>query len=260
VWLVLTLGRVELSTWRGGTAFLGSSLPRTRQIAVLASWPSSCLALGGWQQPIRRAGCPDLPKCQGNGGRRSRRKRGHHSLYAPPRRRAGHLLLVRRHARAGSRSDDFSLPRRHRVLGTHRAAQHRRAMVLRRFPGVAATSAPNAGAALLLWRAPLIVPPAGVGGRREYTIERSARGGAGARRDPLARLPGAHQARVVALIVAHRVVGTLLATPALPPSMRCCSETSHRAGGRFGATLNHVLDRRIARACRAPARPLPTGA
>jgi len=66
-WLVLTLGRRELTTWRGGTAFLGSSLPRTRQIALLALVALALqIALGGWTSShYAAAGCPDLPKCQG---------------------------------------------------------------------------------------------------------------------------------------------------------------------------------------------------
>ena len=66
-WLVLTLGRRELSAWRGGTPFLGSSLPRTRQIALLALLALALqLALGGWTSShYAAAGCPDLPKCQG---------------------------------------------------------------------------------------------------------------------------------------------------------------------------------------------------
>jgi cytochrome c oxidase assembly protein subunit 15 len=66
-WLVLTLGRRELSAWRGGTPFLGSSLPRTRQIALVAlAFLGLQIALGGWTSSHYAAsGCPDLPKCQG---------------------------------------------------------------------------------------------------------------------------------------------------------------------------------------------------
>ena len=66
-WLVLTLGRRELSAWRGSTPFLGSSLPRTRQIALLALAALAFqIALGGWTSSHYAAtGCPDLPKCQG---------------------------------------------------------------------------------------------------------------------------------------------------------------------------------------------------
>ncbi|HEX9472658.1 MAG TPA: COX15/CtaA family protein [Steroidobacteraceae bacterium] len=66
-WLLLTLGRRELSAWRGTPAFLGSSLPRTRQLALLALAALALqLALGGWTSSHYAAtGCPDLPKCQG---------------------------------------------------------------------------------------------------------------------------------------------------------------------------------------------------
>jgi cytochrome c oxidase assembly protein subunit 15 len=66
-WLVLTLGRRELSAWRGSTPFLGSSLPRTRRIALSALAVLGLqIALGGWTSShYAAAGCPDLPKCQG---------------------------------------------------------------------------------------------------------------------------------------------------------------------------------------------------
>jgi cytochrome c oxidase assembly protein subunit 15 len=66
-WLFLTLGRRELSAWRGSTAFTGSSLPRTRLIALLALVLLGLqIALGGWTSShYAAAGCPDLPKCQG---------------------------------------------------------------------------------------------------------------------------------------------------------------------------------------------------
>jgi cytochrome c oxidase assembly protein subunit 15 len=66
-WLVLTLGRRELSAWRGGTPFVGSSLPRTRRIALAALVALGLqIALGGWTSSHYAAtGCPDLPKCQG---------------------------------------------------------------------------------------------------------------------------------------------------------------------------------------------------
>jgi|SRR5882672_3997047 len=66
-WLVLTLGRRELSAWRGGPPFLGSSLPRTRQLALAALAALALqIALGGWTSSHNAAtGCPDLPKCQG---------------------------------------------------------------------------------------------------------------------------------------------------------------------------------------------------
>jgi cytochrome c oxidase assembly protein subunit 15 len=66
-WLVLTIGRRELSAWRGGTPFVGSSLPRTRRIALAALVLLGLqIALGGWTSSHYAAtGCPDLPKCQG---------------------------------------------------------------------------------------------------------------------------------------------------------------------------------------------------
>jgi cytochrome c oxidase assembly protein subunit 15 len=66
-WLALTLGRRNLSAWRGGTSFLGSGLRRTRQVALLALAALVVqLALGGWTSSHYAAiGCPDFPKCQG---------------------------------------------------------------------------------------------------------------------------------------------------------------------------------------------------
>ena len=66
-WLVLTIGRRQASAWRGTTPFLGSSLPRTRQIAALALVVLAVqIALGGWTSSHYAAtGCPDFPKCQG---------------------------------------------------------------------------------------------------------------------------------------------------------------------------------------------------
>jgi heme a synthase len=66
-WLVLTIGRRQSSAWRGSTAFLGSSLPRTRLIALLALVLLAVqIGLGGWTSSHYAAtGCPDFPKCQG---------------------------------------------------------------------------------------------------------------------------------------------------------------------------------------------------
>jgi heme a synthase len=66
-WLVLTIGRRQDSVWRGSTPFLGSSLPRTRQIAGLALILLAVqIGLGGWTSSHYAAtGCPDFPKCQG---------------------------------------------------------------------------------------------------------------------------------------------------------------------------------------------------
>lgn len=67
-WLVLTLGRRQASAWRGSTAFLGSSLRRTRQLALLGLVALGIqIALGGWTSSHYAAiGCPDFPKCQGS--------------------------------------------------------------------------------------------------------------------------------------------------------------------------------------------------
>jgi heme a synthase len=67
-WLVLTLGRRQASAWRGSTAFLGSSLRRTRQFALLGLIAVAIqIALGGWTSSHYAAiGCPDFPKCQGS--------------------------------------------------------------------------------------------------------------------------------------------------------------------------------------------------
>ena len=67
-WLVLTLGRRQASAWRGSTAFLGSSLRRTRQFALLGLVAVAIqIALGGWTSSHYAAiGCPDFPKCQGS--------------------------------------------------------------------------------------------------------------------------------------------------------------------------------------------------
>ena len=67
-WLVLTLGRQQFQAWRGSTAFLGSSLPRTRKFAWLAlAMLFVQLALGGWTSSHYAAtACPDFPTCQGH--------------------------------------------------------------------------------------------------------------------------------------------------------------------------------------------------
>ncbi|MGH8253170.1 MAG: COX15/CtaA family protein [Steroidobacteraceae bacterium] len=65
-WMVLTLGRRQASAWRGATAFLGSSLRLTRQLALLGLIALAIqIALGGWTSSHYAAiGCPDFPKCQ----------------------------------------------------------------------------------------------------------------------------------------------------------------------------------------------------
>ena len=66
-WLTLTLSRRRARAWRTATPFLGSSLPRTRQLAMLALIALGVqLALGGWTSSNYAAiACPDVPKCQG---------------------------------------------------------------------------------------------------------------------------------------------------------------------------------------------------
>jgi len=67
--------------------------------------------------------------------------------------------------------------------------------------------------------------------------------------------------RVVALIVLTAIVGTLLATPGLPPlDALVFGNLGIALAAGSAATINHVLDRRIdARMARTRGRPLPTG-
>lgn len=68
--------------------------------------------------------------------------------------------------------------------------------------------------------------------------------------------------RVVALIVLTAVVGTLLATPGLPPlNALLFGNLGIALAAASAATFNHVLDRRIdVYMARTRGRPLPTGA
>jgi heme o synthase len=68
--------------------------------------------------------------------------------------------------------------------------------------------------------------------------------------------------KVVALIVLTAIVGTLLATPGLPPlDALVFGNLGIALAAGSAATINHVLDRRIdARMARTRGRPLPTGA
>ena len=68
--------------------------------------------------------------------------------------------------------------------------------------------------------------------------------------------------RVVALIVLTAVVGTLLATPGMPPFRALVfGNLGIALAAAAAATINHVLDRRIdAHMARTRGRPLPTGA
>jgi heme o synthase len=68
--------------------------------------------------------------------------------------------------------------------------------------------------------------------------------------------------RVVALIAFTAIVGTLLASPGLPPlEPLLCGNLGIALAAACAATINHVLDRRIdAEMARTRARPLPSGA
>ena len=68
--------------------------------------------------------------------------------------------------------------------------------------------------------------------------------------------------RVVALIVLTAVIGSLLATPGLPPlAPLLFGNLGIALAAGSAATINHVLDRRIdAHMARTRGRPLPTGA
>jgi protoheme IX farnesyltransferase len=68
--------------------------------------------------------------------------------------------------------------------------------------------------------------------------------------------------RVVALIVLTAVVGTLLATPGMPPIRALVfGNLGIALAAAAAAAINHVLDRRIdAHMARTRGRPLPTGA
>ena len=67
--------------------------------------------------------------------------------------------------------------------------------------------------------------------------------------------------KVVALITFTAIVGTLLASPGLPPpGALLWGNLGIALAAACAATLNHVLDRRIdEQMTRTRARPLPTG-
>ena len=151
-WLVLTVSGRRADAWKGGTRFVGSSLPRTRQIALLGLVALAIqLALGGWTSSNYAAtGCPDFPTCQGQWWPGLAGTPGIHFVH-----RLGALLttllLVLAAARVlRSRSDDFA---RRSALAVLAALALQLAigitMVLKGFPLWLAT-AHNAGAALLL--------------------------------------------------------------------------------------------------------------
>src|SRR5580693_2998937 len=67
--------------------------------------------------------------------------------------------------------------------------------------------------------------------------------------------------RVVALIMLTAIIGTLLATPGLPPlDALIFGNLGIALSAASAAAINHLLDRRIdARMARTRKRPLPTG-
>ena len=151
-WLVLTVNGRRADAWSGGTRFVGSSLPRTRQIALLGLLALAVqLALGGWTSSNSAAtGCPDFPTCQGQWWPGLSGTPGIHFVH-----RLGALLttliLFLAAARVlRSRSDGFA---RRSALAVLAALALQLAigitMVLKGFPLWLAT-AHNAGAALLL--------------------------------------------------------------------------------------------------------------
>ncbi|HKC17507.1 MAG TPA: COX15/CtaA family protein [Steroidobacteraceae bacterium] len=153
-WLVLTLGRRELSAWRDSTPFLGSSLPRTRQLALAALAALALqIALGGWTSSHYAAmGCPDLPKCQGQWwpALQSGSAAMIHFMHRLGAVLATALLVLAAARVLLSRSDDFARLAATAVLAALiLQLSIAVAMVLSGFPLWLAT-AHNAGAALLL--------------------------------------------------------------------------------------------------------------
>jgi cytochrome c oxidase assembly protein subunit 15 len=151
-WLVLTIGRRQATAWRGSTAFLGSSLPRTRQVAWLGLAALIVqLALGGWTSSHYAAtACPDFPTCQGQWWPGLRGAVGIHFAHRLGALCATVLLVLAATRVLRSRSDDFA----RRAAGAVLVALALQlaigiTMVLRGFPLWLAT-AHNAGAALLL--------------------------------------------------------------------------------------------------------------
>jgi len=66
-WLVLTISRRHAQVWRGATPFVGSSLPGTQRLALIALLALALqIMLGGWTSSHYAAtACPDFPTCQG---------------------------------------------------------------------------------------------------------------------------------------------------------------------------------------------------
>jgi len=151
-WLVLTIGRRQSTAWRGSTPFLGSSLPRTRQLAWLGLVALAVqLALGGWTSSHYAAtACPDFPTCQGQWWPPMRGPVGIHFAHRLGALCASALLVLAATRVLRSRSDDFA--RRAAVAVLMALALQLLigvSMVLRGFPVWLAT-AHNAGAAVLL--------------------------------------------------------------------------------------------------------------
>src|SRR5260221_1674928 len=153
-WLVLTLGRRELSAWRDSTPFLGSSLPRTRQLALAALAALALqIALGGWTSSHYAAmGCPDLPKCQGQWwpALQSGSAAMIHFMHRLGAVLATALLVLAAARVLLSRSDDFARLAATAVLAA--LIPPRRLSVALVLSGLSPLVAPahNAGAALLL--------------------------------------------------------------------------------------------------------------
>jgi heme a synthase len=151
-WLVLTIGGRRTSAWGGATPFLGASLLRTRQLALLGLVVLVLqLALGGWTSSNYAAtGCPDLPTCQGQWWPGLEGTAGIHFVHRLGAVLTTLVLLLASVRVLRFRSDDFARRSALAVLGAL-ALQLTIAvtMVLQGFPLWLAT-AHNAGAALLL--------------------------------------------------------------------------------------------------------------
>jgi cytochrome c oxidase assembly protein subunit 15 len=151
-WLVLTLDRRQTSAWGGSTPFLGSSLPRTRQLAMLGLAALALqIALGGWTSSHYAAmGCPDFPRCQGQWWPTMAGAAGIHFTHRLGAVVASTVLLVAAIRVLRSRSDEFARRAAVGVLATLvLQLVIAVSMVLSGFPLWLAT-AHNAGAALLL--------------------------------------------------------------------------------------------------------------
>lgn len=152
-WMVLTIGRRQATAWRGNsTAFLGSSLPRTRRLAWLGlAMLFVQLALGGWTSSHYAAtACPDFPTCQGQWWPPLHGAVGIHLAHRLGALATTLLLVLAALRVLQSRSDAFARRASFAVLAAL-ALQLLIgiSMVLRGFPLWLAT-AHNAGAAVLL--------------------------------------------------------------------------------------------------------------